>query len=107
VAGFGKGSKAELYEAHREFEFWLRHDSGCSPEAGSAPAHRARCGQESDMQLIVIDELGYVPLAKVTAFQGWARLNVWSAALPQAKSEYGRLVCANVFGLCWRISSGP
>jgi hypothetical protein len=29
-------------------------------------------------------------------------VNVWSAAIPQAKSESGRLVCANVYGLCWR-----
>jgi hypothetical protein len=37
----------------------------------------------------------------------WGGVNVWSAAVPQAKSECGRLVCANVFGLCWRDSSGP
>ncbi len=27
--------------------------------------------------------------------------NVWSAALSQAKSEGDRLVCANVYDLCW------
>ena len=30
-----------------------------------------------------------------------AGANVWSAAFPQAKSEVGVLVCANVYGLCW------
>jgi hypothetical protein len=43
----------------------------------------------------------------------WARIpsglrgtrNVWSAASPQAKSEdVTRLVCANVYGLCWSES---
>src|SRR2546425_2580140 len=27
--------------------------------------------------------------------------NVWSAALSQAKNDGDRLVCANVYGLCW------
>jgi hypothetical protein len=37
-----------------------------------------------------------------------AGANVWSTALLQAKSEVGKLVRANVFGLCWRIAlSGP
>ena len=30
-----------------------------------------------------------------------ATLNVWSAALSEAKNESDRLVCANVYGLCW------
>jgi hypothetical protein len=30
-----------------------------------------------------------------------AGVNVWSAALSQAKSKGGGLVCANVFGLYW------
>ncbi len=35
-------------------------------------------------------------------------VNVWSAAFLQAKVEVGRLVCANVFGLCWSVvGSGP
>jgi hypothetical protein len=29
--------------------------------------------------------------------------NVWSAVLSQAKNESDRMVCANVFGLCWSI----
>jgi len=33
--------------------------------------------------------------------------NIWSAALSQAKTESDRLVCANVYGLCWSCSSGP
>ena len=33
--------------------------------------------------------------------------NVWSSALPQAKNESDGLVCANVFGLCWSVGSGP
>ena len=33
--------------------------------------------------------------------------NVWSAALSQAKNDSDRLVCANVFGLCWSTSSWP
>jgi hypothetical protein len=33
---------------------------------------------------------------------GWsANHNVWAAAPSQAKSEHDRLVCANVYGLCW------
>src|SRR5438128_8463554 len=30
-----------------------------------------------------------------------ANRNVWSAAVSQAKNETDRLVCANVYGLCW------
>ena len=30
-------------------------------------------------------------------------VNVWSAAFPQAKNAGGRLVCANVYGLYWRV----
>ena len=30
-----------------------------------------------------------------------ANRNVWSAALSQAKNDGDRLVCANVYGLCW------
>jgi len=36
-----------------------------------------------------------------------ANRNVWSAAFPQAKNESNGLVCANVFGLCWSVGSGP
>jgi hypothetical protein len=32
-----------------------------------------------------------------------ASRNVWSAGLSQAKNESDRMVCANVFGLCWSI----
>src|SRR5580704_5156402 len=32
--------------------------------------------------------------------------HVWSAALLQVKSESDRLVCANVFGLCWSFAPG-
>ena len=39
---------------------------------------------------------------RIRPLRGWsATRNVWSAALSQAKSESDRLVCANVFGLCW------
>src|SRR5207247_7812412 len=31
----------------------------------------------------------------------FANRNVWSAAVSQAKNETDRLVCANVYGLCW------
>jgi NAD(P)-dependent dehydrogenase (short-subunit alcohol dehydrogenase family) len=37
----------------------------------------------------------------------FANRNVWSAALSQAKNESDRIVCANVFGLRWSISSWP
>jgi hypothetical protein len=35
-----------------------------------------------------------------------AGVNVWSAALSQAKNDGDVLVCANVYGLCWRVSPG-
>jgi hypothetical protein len=33
-----------------------------------------------------------------------AGANVWSAAILQAINATGKLVCANVFGLCWRTA---
>ena len=46
-----------------------------------------------------MESFGRVPVAPTQSMRAGA--TVWSAALSQAKSEGGGLVCANVFGLYW------
>ena len=53
-----------------------------------------------------LSEDGPVALARLVLVGSPTTRHVWSAALLQVKSESDRLVCANVFGLCWSFAPG-
>jgi hypothetical protein len=84
---------------------WCEHDYPTSAACWNHyPEYELQLIREGTGKVIVGDYIGKYSAGRVAMSAG---ANVWSAAILQAKCEGGRLVCANVFGLCWRGSSWP